>query len=60
MKLFLLFQTDIHKTKSTRVCFGAFDSSEKAYDQAAKENLYDGETAEIEVIEIELNQFEEI
>ncbi len=60
MKVFLLFQTDVWKTKSSRVCFGVFDSSEEAYNHAAKNSLYDGETAEIDVIETELNKFEEV
>ena len=60
MKIYLLYQTDVWHTKSSRVCFGAFDSCKKAYNQAIKNRLYDEKNTEFEVVETELNKFEEV
>ena len=38
--LYLLYQTDIWKSKSSYVCFGVFDSFEHANEQAKKNDLY--------------------
>lgn len=59
MKVFLLFQTDVWQTKSSRVCFGAFESFEKA-NQSAKDNDLYCSDAEVVIQEVELNQFEEV
>jgi len=40
MKLFILYQTDIWKSKSSRVYFGVFDSRTKALDCAKYHGLY--------------------
>lgn len=59
MKVFALFQTDVHRTRSSRVFFGVFDSFDAA-NQAAKDNdLYDYRS-EIVIVEAELNQFNEL
>lgn len=56
--IYLLFQTDVWKTKSSRVFFGAFDSERKAID-AAKENDLFNDDAEVLVLETTLNEFYE-
>lgn len=59
MKVYVLFQTDIWKTKPSRVVFGVF-LYESAAIHAAKENgLYTNES-EVEVVECELGSFEEL
>lgn len=58
MKLFILYQTDIWKTKASRVCFGIFDSRTKAVDSAKYNRLYCS-CAEVVIEEITLNLFEE-
>lgn len=57
MKLFILYQTDIWKTKASRVCFGIFDSRTKAVDSAKYNGLYCC-CAEVVIEEITLNLFE--
>ena len=59
MSVFLLFQTDSWKSKSSRVFFGAFDSRTKALDYAKYNDLY-WYNYEVVVIEVILNQFQEI
>lgn len=59
MKIYILFQTDIYKYRPSRVCFGIFETFELA-DKAAKlENLYTDD-AEVEIVEVNLNEFKEI
>ena len=58
MKLFILYQTDQWKMKSSRVFFGVFDSREKAIDCAKYHNLYSHES-EVIIEEVTLNQCEE-
>jgi hypothetical protein len=58
MKLFILYQTDVWKSKASRVCFGVFDSRYKAIDSAKYNNLYSS-YAEVVIEEITLNLFEE-
>ncbi len=58
MKLFILYQTDIWKSKASRVFFGVFDSRDKAIDIAKYYGLYCS-CAKVVVEEITLNQFEE-
>jgi hypothetical protein len=58
MILFILYQTDIWKTKTSRVCFGVFDSRTKAIDSAKYNGLY-CPCAEVVVEEVTLNLFEE-
>jgi hypothetical protein len=59
MKVFVLFQTDVWETKSSRVCCGVFDSFEKANKSAKENDLYTND-AEVVIIETELNNFEEL
>ena len=58
MNLFILYQTDIWKSKASRVCFGIFDSRYKAIDSAKYNNLYCS-SAEVVIEEVTLNLFEE-
>jgi hypothetical protein len=59
MKLFILYQTDIWKSKISRVFFGIFDSRLKAIDCAKYNGLYCS-NAEVVIEEVTLNIFEEI
>lgn len=59
MKAYILFQTDVHKTKSSRVCFGVFSTEEKAI-TAAKENDLYSYLSEVEIIECDIDKFEEL
>jgi hypothetical protein len=58
MKLFILYQTDIWKMKSSRVFFGVFDCRIKAMDCAKYHNLY-AHDSEVVIEEVTLNQCEE-
>ena len=58
MKLFILYQTDVWKSKASRVCFGIFDSRIKAIDSAKYNGLYCS-SAEVVIEEVTLNLFEE-
>ncbi len=53
MKVYILFQTDVHKTKSSRVCFSVFSTEEKAI-RAAKENDLYSYRSEVEIIECDM------
>jgi len=59
MKLFILYQTDIWKTKISRVFYGIFDSRIKALDCAKYNGLY-ASNAKVIIEEVTLNLFEEI
>ena len=59
MKLFILYQTDIWKTKTARVFFEIFDSRPKAMDCAKYNGLYCN-NAKVVIEEVTLNIFEEI
>lgn len=54
MTLFILYQTDIWKTKSSRVFFGVFDSRNKAIDCAKYHGLYSNAT-KVVIEEVTLN-----
>ena len=56
MSVFLLFHTDIWKSKVSRIFFGAFDSRTKALDYAKYNDLY-WYNSEVVVVEVILNQF---
>jgi hypothetical protein len=58
MTLFILYQTDRWKTKSSRVFYGVFDSRDKARDCANYFGLYVPKTKVI-IEEITLNQFQD-
>lgn len=55
MTLFILYQTDNWKTKSSRVFFGVFDSRTKAKD-CAKYNQLETRDSKIVIEEVTLNQ----
>ena len=57
--LYLLYQTDIWKNKSSYVCFGVFDSFEHANEQAKKNNLYNY-NSEVVIQPVKINQFAEV
>ncbi|MDR1584352.1 MAG: hypothetical protein LBS55_14065 [Prevotellaceae bacterium] len=59
MKVFVLFQTDIHRTKASRVFFGVFSTEVKAIDHA-KENGFYRHDAEVVIIECEIDKFDEL
>ena len=59
MKLFILYQTDIWKSKMSRVFFGIFDSRPKALDSAKYNGLF-GSNTKVVIEEVTLNIFEEI
>ncbi len=59
MKVFILFQTDVWKSKESRVCFGVFDTRAKAIESAKWQKLYNC-ISEVVVIEVTINQFEEV
>jgi hypothetical protein len=59
MCLYVLFQTDCWKSKASRVFFGIFDSRPKAIDFAKYNNLY-SYNAEVVIVEVVLNQFQEV
>ena len=58
MTLFILYQTDEWKSKSSRVFFGVFDSRIKAVDCAKYHGLYSNAT-EVVIEEVTLNLCEE-
>ncbi|WP_245594745.1 hypothetical protein [Flavobacterium limnosediminis] len=53
-----MYQTDIWKTKSSRIYFGIFDSRMKAIDIAKYNGLYTS-NAKVVIEEVTLNQFKE-
>lgn len=59
MTVFVLFQTDIHRTKASRVFFGVFTSEVRAIYEAKMNGLYTYE-AEVVIIECEMDKFGEV
>lgn len=59
MTLFILFQTDIYKSRASRVFFGVFSTEAKAKDHAKENGLYTY-TAEVVIIECEIDKFGEL
>lgn len=57
--LYILFQTDVHRTKSSRVCFGGYSSEEKAIEAAKKNDLYTHQ-AEVVILECDIDNFSEL
>jgi len=56
--VYVLFQTDLHQSKSSRVFFGVYSSWNNAVDAAKEEGLYTND-AEVVVIETTLDEFSE-
>lgn len=59
MTVYILFQTDIYKTKSSRVCFGVYSTEEKAITAAKENDLYSYQS-EVLIIECDIDKFEEL
>lgn len=59
MQLYNLFQTDIYKSKHSRVYLGTFSSFELANNKAKEFDLYSS-FSEVVIIEVELNEFSEV
>ena len=57
-KIYVLFQTDVWKSRASRVFCGVFESENAAIDAAKENDLY-VHTAEVLILECELNKFEE-
>ncbi len=57
--VYILFQTDIYKTKSSRVYFGVYSSEERAIEAAKKNDLYTHQ-AEVVILECEIDTFAEL
>ena len=57
--LFVLYQTDLHKSRHSRVCFGIFSSSDKANRHAKENDLYSCQS-EVMIVECVLDKFAEI
>ena len=56
---YVLFETDVYKSKSSRLFLGVFRSFELANTYAKKYNCYTNET-EVVILEVELDKFEEM
>lgn len=59
MTVFVLFQTDIYRTRASRVFCGVFSTEAGAIDHAKANGLYTHD-AEIVIIECELDKFGEV
>lgn len=59
MKVYILFQTDVWKSKHSRVCFGVFQTQTAAISAAKTNNLFTS-NSEVEVIETEINEYKEV
>lgn len=59
MTVFILFQTDIYKTRASRVFFGVFTTEIQAIDHAKENGLYTHD-AEVVIVECEVNKFGEV
>ena len=57
--LYLLYQTDIWKSKSSYVCFGVFDSFEHANEKAKKNDLYN-HNSEVVIKPVKINQLVDV
>lgn len=59
MTVFVLFQTDIYRIRTSRVFFGVFSTKEKAIDHAKENGLYTHD-AEVVIKECETDKFGEV
>jgi hypothetical protein len=57
--VYVLFETDVHKSKFSRVFLGVFSSFELA-NQFAKENNCYINKSEVVILEVQLDKFEEM
>ena len=58
-EVFVLFQTDVWKSKKNRVFLGVFSSKIKAIDSYKKNEFYSNDS-EIVILEVNLNEFKEL
>lgn len=58
MKVFVLFQTDVHRTRASRVFFGVFTSEALAIGHAKENGLFI-HTTEVVIVECVLDKFGE-
>jgi len=59
MTVFVLFQTDIYRTRTSRVFCGVFSTEAGAIDHAKENGLYTHD-AEVVIIECEIDKFGEV
>jgi hypothetical protein len=59
MILYILYQTDIWKSKFSRIYYGVFDTRIKAIDSAKYHGLYCPNAAVV-IEEVTINEFQEI
>jgi len=59
MTVYVLFQTDVWQSYSSRVFFGVFSTEAKAIDHAKANGLYTHD-AEVVIIECEIDKFDEV
>lgn len=57
--VYVLFETDVHKSKFSRVFLGVFSTFELANQFAKENNCYTHQT-EVVILEVELDKFEEM
>ncbi len=57
--LYVLFETDVYKSKISRIFLGVFSSFELANQFAKENNCYTNQT-EVVILEVELDKFEEM
>lgn len=57
--VFVLFETDLHKSKSSRIFLGVFETQIKAIESAKENNCYRND-CEVLIIETTLNEFNEL
>lgn len=57
--IFVLFETDVHKSKQSRIFLGAFESEEIAKEIAKQNNCY-RQDCNAEIVPTQLNEFKEI
>jgi len=57
--VYVLFQTDVYQSESSRVFFGVFSSWDNAVDAAKEEDLYTNDS-EVVIIETTLDEFSEV
>ncbi len=57
--VYVLFETDLHKSKFSRLFLGVFSSFELANMYAKENNCYTDKT-EVVILEVELDKFQEM
>lgn len=57
--LYVLFETDVYKSKLSRIFLGVFSSFELANQYAKENNCYTDKT-EVLIFEVTLNEFQEM